>query len=96
MKRCTVTCDTPAGIAQCELQLSDEATIDTALTVARTSLGSQAVNWDRAGTGIYGRVYARDHVWADGDRIEVYRALQLDPRARRRERAKVRSARDSR
>ena len=91
-----MACDTPAGILQCELQLPEEATIEVALAAARTLLGSDAANWDRAGTGIYGKVCGRGHVWADGDRIEVYRALQLDPRARRRERARHRGGRGAR
>ena len=95
MKRCTVACDTPAGILQCELQLPDEATIDAALTAARTILGADAANWDRAATGVYGKVCGRGHVWGDGDRIELYRVLQLDPRARRRERANPRGGRGS-
>lgn len=82
--------DTPTGILQCDLQLPDEATIEVALTHARRLLGSDAVNWERAAVGIYGKVYGGAHVFQDGDRIEVYRALQLDPRARRRERAKSR------
>jgi putative ubiquitin-RnfH superfamily antitoxin RatB of RatAB toxin-antitoxin module len=67
--------------------MSEEATIEAALAAARSILGEEAVPWDRAATGIFGKATARDHVWADGDRVELYRPLQLDPRARRRERA---------
>jgi putative ubiquitin-RnfH superfamily antitoxin RatB of RatAB toxin-antitoxin module len=91
-KRCSVACDTPAGILVCELELPDDATIAVALSDARRLLGESAADWERAAAGIYGRVYAREHIPADGDRIELYRPLKLDPRAHRRARA----ARDAR
>jgi putative ubiquitin-RnfH superfamily antitoxin RatB of RatAB toxin-antitoxin module len=34
-------------------------------------------------------VYSREHVPADGDRIELYRALKIDPRSSRRARARA-------
>jgi len=86
-KRCQVLCDTPRGVLRCELELPDEATIAIALEAARLRLGEGAADWQGAVTGIYGRIYARTHVPIDGDRIEVYRALRIDPRAARRARA---------
>jgi putative ubiquitin-RnfH superfamily antitoxin RatB of RatAB toxin-antitoxin module len=86
-KRCSVACDTPAGILLCELELPDDATIAVALGAARRVLGERAADWEHAATGIYGRVYARTHIPAHGDRIELYRPLRLDPRAKRRARA---------
>jgi putative ubiquitin-RnfH superfamily antitoxin RatB of RatAB toxin-antitoxin module len=86
-KRCSVACDTPAGILLCELELPDDASIAIALQAARCALGETAADWEHAATGIYGRVVGRDHIPADGDRIELYRPLSLDPRAARRARA---------
>lgn len=37
--------------------------------------------------GIFGRVVALNYVPEEGDRVEVYRALAIEPRRRRRERA---------
>ena len=37
--------------------------------------------------GIYGTVCAPDRPLRDRDRVEIYRPLQVDPRAQRRERA---------
>jgi putative ubiquitin-RnfH superfamily antitoxin RatB of RatAB toxin-antitoxin module len=71
----------------CELALPDDATIAAALSGARRELGDGAADWEHAATGIYGNVCARDHIWADGDRIELYRSLQIEPRAQRRVRA---------
>jgi putative ubiquitin-RnfH superfamily antitoxin RatB of RatAB toxin-antitoxin module len=94
-KRCSVACDTPSGILLCELELPDDATIALALGDARRVLGDAAADWEHAATGIYGRVYARGHIPADGDRIELYRPLKVDPRAKRRARA-AQSARSAR
>jgi uncharacterized protein len=94
-KRCSVVCDTPAGILECELELPDDATIAAALHAARRVLGELAVEWELAATGIYGRAQPRAHIPADGDRNELYRALKIDPRASRRARA-ARAVRDAR
>lgn len=86
-KRCSVACDTAAGVLLCELDLPDDATIAAALGAASRVLGERAADWEHAATGIYGRVFPRTHVPMDGDRIELYRPLKLDPRAKRRVRA---------
>jgi len=86
-KHCRVVCDTPQGILECELELADEATIAVALDAARLKFGEAAADWPRVATGIFGRVHPRAHVPVDGDRIELYRSLRLDPRAARRARA---------
>jgi len=87
MKCCRVVCDTPQGITECDVNLRTEATIAEALEAAMRQLGEGAADWRGAATGIYGRLYAREHVPADGDRIELYRALKVDPRSSRRARA---------
>jgi putative ubiquitin-RnfH superfamily antitoxin RatB of RatAB toxin-antitoxin module len=71
----------------CELELPDDASIAAALDGARRALGESAADWQHAATGIYGRARRRDHIPADGDRIEVYLPLRIDPRASRRARA---------
>lgn len=86
-KHCTVACDTPDGVQVCELELPDSATIAVALAAARLVLGSSVTDWERAATGIYGTTHPRDHITADGDRVELYRGLKTDPRAARRARA---------
>ena len=83
-KRCSLACDTDQGVLTCDLELADQATIADALAAARLKLVAASVDWERAATGIYGQLYSRDHVPSEGDRIELYRPLQIDPRARRR------------
>ena len=41
---------------------------------------------ESADVGIWGQVLPRSHRVADGDRIEFYRPLQMDPREARRQR----------
>lgn len=43
---------------------------------------------DLQSLGIHGRKVAADHRLVDGDRVEIYRALMLDPMEARRRRAR--------
>jgi putative ubiquitin-RnfH superfamily antitoxin RatB of RatAB toxin-antitoxin module len=45
----------------------------------------EVIPWDSAPVGIFGVARRRSDACADGDRIELYRALKRDPRLRRRE-----------
>jgi putative ubiquitin-RnfH superfamily antitoxin RatB of RatAB toxin-antitoxin module len=81
---CEVACDTPQGVRLCALKLAAGATVSEALREARGQLGGEAIDWDGARCGIWGRVCARSAALSDGDRIELYRELPQDPRQRRR------------
>ena len=43
---------------------------------------------DRDGLGLFGRIVSPDRPVEDGDRIEIYRPLQVDPKEARRRRAR--------
>jgi len=62
-----------------ELRLPDGATVRDALAASGLN-GSQA--------GIFGRRVTMDTRLADGDRVEIYRPLRLDPKEARRRRAR--------
>ena len=62
-----------------ELRLPDGATVRDALAAAGMS-GNQV--------GIFGKRVALDARLADGDRVEIYRPLKLDPKEARRRRAR--------
>ena len=47
---------------------------------------------DALQTGVWGRKLAPDHVLRDGDRVELYRPLKVDPKLARRERFKGQGA----
>lgn len=48
---------------------------------------------DALQTGVWGRKLPPDHLLRDGDRVELYRALKVDPKVARRERFKSQGAR---
>jgi uncharacterized protein len=87
VKRVRVLCDTPQGFIDCALELPDAATIGEALSAAHALLGRAELAARDTVTGIFGRVRPRSFVPADADRIEIYRPMSADPRARRRTRA---------
>jgi uncharacterized protein len=75
------------------LELPRGATIADALAAARRLAEQQAAGiepalWDAAPVGVFGAARARTARCAEGDRIELYRPLRCDPRARRRERVR--------
>ena len=78
-----------------ELELPDDATVAMALDAARTVLRTKAPQaadepeWVDGVTGIFGEVCGRDRSLRDGDRVEVYRPLSVDPKAARRARAQA-------
>ncbi len=76
---------TPARQYLWPVHLEVKATIADALAAARYVANLESVPWDSASVGIFGEVRDRTEVPADGDRIEIYRPLQGDPRQRRRE-----------
>ena len=91
MKRCVVAYATRERQYVWDLELPSTATIADALAAARAAAEreSAAIDpalWDAAPVGVFGESRARAAVCEDGDRIELYRPLRADPRARRRER----------
>jgi uncharacterized protein len=95
-KRCVVAYATGDHQYLWTVDLPTEATVADAITTARgfaantgttrgTSEEVQQIPWDSAPVGIFGELCDRQAVPVDGDRIEIYRPLQSDPRERRRE-----------
>jgi putative ubiquitin-RnfH superfamily antitoxin RatB of RatAB toxin-antitoxin module len=83
-KRCLVACDGPQGVHCIELELDAAATIADALAAARERLPGVDADWEQGRTGVWGEPRPRQHCPADGERIELYRPLPVDPRERRR------------
>ncbi|MCP4300115.1 MAG: RnfH family protein [Gammaproteobacteria bacterium] len=61
------------------------ATVADAIAESLISGNFPDENLERMTVGIWGRVVTREHVLSDGDRVEIYRALELDPRDARRQ-----------
>jgi uncharacterized protein len=64
--------------------LPAEATIGEAIEAARRQAPGVEIPWDSAPVGVFGEDRGRADIPADGDRIELYRPLRDDPKARRR------------
>jgi putative ubiquitin-RnfH superfamily antitoxin RatB of RatAB toxin-antitoxin module len=95
-KRCVVTWALRERQYLWELELAADATIGEALQAARAACGAapgcEQIPWDSAPVGVFGEPRERHQQFADGERIELYRPLQRDPRERRRERVQQQRA----
>lgn len=86
-KCCTICYATRAKVYSWSVELPAEATIADALAAARRAAPATGeVPWESAPVGVFGELRGRQEIPAHGDRIEIYRPLPHDPRARRRER----------
>jgi putative ubiquitin-RnfH superfamily antitoxin RatB of RatAB toxin-antitoxin module len=56
--------------------------------IAASGILEQLPGFVPAGIGIFGRAVAPDTRLRDGDRVELYRALKIDPKQARRNRAR--------
>ena len=81
------------------VELAEGATVAEAIALSGLAEQFPAVDIESLPVGIWGRVTARDRVLANGDRVEIYRPLQIDPREARRQLAQagktMRTARDA-
>ena len=73
------------------VELPAQATVAEALAAARRlaereSAGLDPSLWETAPVGVFGEPRTRTTHVEDGDRVELYRPLHADPRARRRAR----------
>ena len=77
------------GVDGVALSLPAGSTVRDA--VAASALGERHAGLDLEAVGIFGRRVKPDARLADGDRVEVYRPLVMDPKEARRRRAVKRS-----
>jgi hypothetical protein len=73
----------PEGAQSVSLSLPSGATLRDALAAS----GFEA-NLEKQAFGIFGKRAALDRPLADGDRVEIYRPLAMDPKEARRRRAR--------
>jgi putative ubiquitin-RnfH superfamily antitoxin RatB of RatAB toxin-antitoxin module len=67
------------------IQADAGATVAAVLSQSDIDLDFPDENIDDLAVGIWGKLVDRDHIVRDGDRIELYRPLQIDPREARRQ-----------
>lgn len=94
-KKCVVAYADSARQYLWTVVVSAEATIAEAIEAARRQAQNPEIPWDSAPVGIFGEPRCRTDLPLDGDRIELYRPLREDPKARRRAQS-VRSAKANR
>jgi len=73
----------PEGAQSVRLSLAPGATLRDALMASDFE-----VNLEKQAFGIFGKRAALDRPLADGDRVEIYRPLAMDPKEARRRRAR--------
>lgn len=67
------------------IQADAGATVAEVISQSDIDLDFPDENIDDLAVGIWGKLVDRDHIVRDGDRIELYRPLQIDPREARRQ-----------
>ena len=75
----------PAGVDATAVRLPPGATVRDAIAASGVA-ERHAV--DLRSVGVFGRRVPADTRLADGDRVEIYRPLLLDPKEQRRQRAR--------
>lgn len=76
----------PREVFEQRLRLPHDATLQQALNASGLPARFPDVDFSALACGIWGRAVRPDHVLAQGDRIELCRPLQVDPKVARRER----------
>jgi putative ubiquitin-RnfH superfamily antitoxin RatB of RatAB toxin-antitoxin module len=73
-------------VREVTLRLPPGSRLVDALRESALLVGVPDAEVDALVTGIWGRKVPPDHVLRQGDRVELYRALKVDPKVARRER----------
>lgn len=85
----------PRHVREWALELPAGATVLQALQACGIGTEFPSVELSGASVGIWGRKARPDDVLREGDRIEVYRPLRVDPKVARRERFRTQGARST-
>ena len=91
-----VYCPRPGAVQRWDLELADGATLADALRLAGERWPQGLAPWpEPVSAGIWGRRRPADAPLREGDRVEVYRDLRVDPKGARRERFQSQGARST-
>ena len=77
----------PERQALASVCLEDGATVDDALSAVAGVEPFSALDLARVPVGVFGESVGRDAKLREGDRVEIYRPLLIDPKEARRRRA---------
>ena len=84
-----LVCATPERQVLLAMQVADGATVADVIAQSGMQREFPDMRLEELEVGIWGRLVTEDHVVQDGDRIEIYRQLRIDPREARRRLARV-------
>ncbi|MCZ8257418.1 MAG: RnfH family protein [Polaromonas sp.] len=76
----------PRQVREWQLKLPAGATVAKALAACGVLADFPELQANRPVLGIWGRKTVPGHVLLEGDRVEIYRGLRVDPKVARRER----------
>jgi putative ubiquitin-RnfH superfamily antitoxin RatB of RatAB toxin-antitoxin module len=79
----------PAGAFVRTVRLRMPATVRTAIEASGLLAAHPEIDLARNRVGVWSRLASLDAAVADGDRVEVYRPLQADPKVARRARVEA-------
>lgn len=66
-----------------------DSTVADALRESDLTKQFPQIDFDQLQAGIWGKAVTRDRALVDGDRVEIYRPLELDPKEARRQLASL-------
>ena len=90
--RIEVVYATPSRQELVELDVDAPISVNAAIRLSGLEDRFPGHNLATLDVGIWGRTVSRETMTGDGDRVEIYRPLQRDPREARRLRAKQKDA----
>ncbi len=76
----------PRQVIECVLELPEGATTRQALQASGLLQARPELSQGPLDVGVWGRASPPSQVLEDGDRVEIYRSLRVDPKVARRER----------
>lgn len=85
--------EAPRTVHEVQIELAEGSTVAQALSASGWVQRFPALQGPEMSMGVGGRRCTEEHVLRDGDRIEVVRALRVDPKVARRERFQGQGAR---
>ena len=83
-----VVCADAGQVIRRRVELAPGSTVMQAIETSGITAWLPQAMLDPARLGVFARRVSAGHVLTDGDRIEIYRPLQLDPMDARRRRAR--------
>lgn len=85
----------PRQVVEVELQLPEGATVRAAIDASELAKRIPDLDLSHGSVGVRGRKVALDQPLRDGDRVEIWRPLRVDPKLARRERFQSQGARNA-